>query len=158
MGKPTHIPCSYHWDFTGQPINLLGKPTRIQCCNTRHPKWCKTGATRSTIIQKHFIYQDLRVYFYQLTVFTEFTHNNNTRKSKHITDHINLELPHGSTFKSLSFGPVSASISLNGHLVNHLTTSVSKSTSLHLLVARFFFTLSEKATMGNEKQLHKPLA
>ena len=93
LGKPTHIPCSYHWDFTGQPINLLGKPTRIQCCNTRHPKWCKTGATRSTIIQKHFIYQDLRVYFYQLTVFTEFTHNNNTRKSKHITDHINLELP-----------------------------------------------------------------
>ena len=92
MGKPTHIPCSYYWDLTGQPINLVGKPIRIQCCNTRHPKWCKTGATRSTIIRKHYIHQDLRVYFYQLTVITEFTHNNSTRKSKHITDHFNLEL------------------------------------------------------------------
>ena len=93
MGKPTHIPCSCYWDSTGQPINSVGKPTRIQCCNTRHPKSCKTGATRSTIIQKHYIHQDLRVYFYQLTVITEFTHNNSTRKSKHITDHFNLELP-----------------------------------------------------------------
>ena len=70
----------------------MGKPTRIQCCSTRHPKWCKTGATWSTIIQKHYIHQYLRVYFYQLTVITEFTHSNSTRKSKHITDHFNLEL------------------------------------------------------------------
>ena len=92
VGKPTYIPCSYYWDLTGQPINSEGKLTRIQCCSTRHPKWYKTGATRITIIQKHNNHQYLRVYFHQHTVITEFTQNNSTRKSKHITDHFNLEL------------------------------------------------------------------
>ena len=153
MGKPTHIPWSYSWDLTGQPTNSVGKPTRIQCCSTRHPKSCTTGATWSTIIQKHYIYQYLRVYFYQLTVIIEFTHNNSTQKTKHITDHFNLELA-WERFR-ISFW---TSTPRSRAMVNHLTTSVSKSTLLHLLVARFFFTSSEKTTKGNEKQLHKSLA
>ena len=140
MGKSTYIPCSYYWHLTGQPINSVGKPTRIQCCSTRHPKSCKTGATWSTIIPKHYIYQYLRVYFYQLTVMTEFTYNNCTQKSKHITDHFNLELAR-ERFR-ISFFRTSTPRSRA--MVNHLTTSVSKSTLLHLLVARFFFTSSEK--------------
>ena len=92
MGKSTYIPRSYYWDSTGQPINSVDKPTYITCFSARHPKWCKTGAKRITILQKHYNHQHLRVYFHQLTVITEFTHNNSTRKSKHITDHFNKEL------------------------------------------------------------------
>ena len=134
MGKPTLIPCSYYWDLTGQPINSMGKPTGIQCCSTRHPKSCKTDATWSTIIQKHYVYQYLRVYFYHLTVITQFTHNNSTQKSKHITDHFNLELAR-ERFRISFFW---TSTPRSRAMVNHLTTSVSKSTLLHLLVARFF--------------------
>ena len=72
--------------------NLPLPPLPLPASVSASTSLCKTGATRSTIIQKHYIHQDLRVYFYQLTVITEFTHNNSTRKSKHITDHFNLEL------------------------------------------------------------------
>ena len=54
-----------------------------------YPPILRASAPLITIIQKHCNHQHLRVYCGQLTVITEFTHNNSTRKSKHITDHFN---------------------------------------------------------------------
>ena len=155
MGKPTHIPYSYHWDLTGQLINSVGKPTRIQCCGTRHPKSCKTGAAWSTIIHKTLHLSKLEGLFLPSYSDNRIHAQQQYTLSKHITDHFNLEL--GRERFRISFFWTGFRLDL-AQWSTIWPLRFPKSTSLHLLVARFFFISSEKTTMGNEKQLHKSLA
>ena len=118
LGKPTYIPCFYHWDSSGQPINLKVKPTRIQCCSTRHSKSCKTGAAWSTIIQNTAFINTWEFIFTNL----QWLPNSRTTTVHGKANTLQIILTkswHGSAFESPSFGPVSASISRNGQPFDH---------------------------------------